>query len=561
MVERVGASAHTETMSFETPPATLVDHLEAAARDGGGRTVFHRDGGAYRLEADELFEMARIRAARLRDAGVAQGDRVGIIGPNAPDWVAWAHAGWLLGATLVAVPIPLRVRDRAALTNQIGALATGFNCRRIAAHERFVPLVDERLVIPWDDVGSPADALALDDLVRIADDTLAGITPTSGSTSAPKGVSRSYAVLSLVKAIVKPSVNPLDREVVRPLSFAPLSHAAASMAILAALEPTLEFHLLSPERFARDPAELFRVVSEYRIMSLLGSSSAIAAALRSIERGPDGVDLSSIESINFAFEMVDPAVIDRLIEVGGRFGLRPEAIGASYGLSEGGGTRTENGQGIHVDEVDLDALVTQGVARPAAAGGPVKRVASCGRVSATSELRIAGPDGPMPDRHVGEVQFRGEWLMQGYVGPGAEDAFDKDGWMHTGDVGYLADGELFITGRIKEVIVQQGKKYHPEDIEWAAARGADVAPAECVAFTPLGADDGEIVVAVETSLTKGLEDQEQRIRAAVINSVGITLRAVVFVSPATLPKASSGKSQRLAARDKHARGELDVVSR
>jgi fatty-acyl-CoA synthase len=146
--------------------------------------------------------------------------------------------------------------------------------------------------------------------------------------------------------------------------------------------------------------------------------------------------------------------------------------------------------------------------------------------------------------------------MDGYVGPGAEDAFVDDGWMHTGDVGYVADGELFITGRSKEVMVQQGKKYHPEDVEWAAARGANVAAAECVAFTPAGADEGEIVVALETSLPEGLDDLEQRVRAAVINGVGITLREVVFVSPDALPKASSGKAQRLAARDQYARGEL-----
>jgi acyl-CoA synthetase (AMP-forming)/AMP-acid ligase II len=145
--------------------------------------------------------------------------------------------------------------------------------------------------------------------------------------------------------------------------------------------------------------------------------------------------------------------------------------------------------------------------------------------------------------------------MKGYIGAGAEEAFTNDGWMRTGDVGYVSEGELFLTGRIKEVVVQQGKKYHPEDIEWAAARAADISPSECVAFTLEGSDDGAII-AIETSVTDGLLALEQRVRAAVVNNVGVTLRTVVFVEPATLPKASSGKPQRLAARDQYARGEL-----
>ena len=146
--------------------------------------------------------------------------------------------------------------------------------------------------------------------------------------------------------------------------------------------------------------------------------------------------------------------------------------------------------------------------------------------------------------------------MNGYEGPGADDPFEDDGWMRTGDVGFIADGDLFITGRIKEVLVRQGKKYHPEDIESAAAQGAEVPAAACAAFAPVEGEEGEIVVAVETSATSGLVELEQRVRSAVINKVGVTLRTVVFVAPDTLPKASTGKAQRLAARDAFARGEL-----
>ena len=522
--------------------------------------MFHVDNTPRPLDAAELLEMALTRAGRLVDRGIGKRDRVGVIGPNVAEWCAWSYATWLLGATVVGLPAPLRLRDREAIARQIQAMAEVFECATIASHERFLPVVDPQLALCWDDLDSNAGALDPSRVVEGDEDDLAQIVPTSGSTSAPKGVGRTYRTVNELHLAAY--FNRANKPLVRYLTYSPMAHGTGSVALLAPIEPWLEAHVLPPERFARDPGELFRLVGRHRIDTMMGTSSAVAAALRAIDQRPEGVDLSSLESCTLAFEMVDPDVLDRLIEVGARFGLRAEAVGVSYGLSEGGGTNAAAGARIRIDEIDLDHLVAHGVARsPAAAGSATKRVASCGTPGALMGLRIAGDDGPRQERHVGEVQFRGPGMMQGYVGATSEEAFTADGWLRTGDVGYLADGELFLTGRIKEVMMQQGKKYHPEDVEWAAARGAGVAPAECVAFTPVGADEGQIIVAVEVPATSGLADLEQRVRASVLNTVGIVLRTVVLVAPATLPKASTGKAQRLAARDQHARGELDVVSR
>ena len=535
---------------------TVLDRLETAVDQGGGRVLFHGDGDPVRVGVRELFEMAQVRAGRLRDDGLGVGDRIGIIGPSSPDWIAWAYAMWMIGGAYVPIQIPLRIRDRAALARQISAVADGFECTRIAAHDRFVPLVDESVVIRWEDTSSSIGPVEQSSFARVSSDAIARIIPTSGSTSAPKGVSRSYASTG-AEAMAR-GLNPDGLDEVRYLTYAQIAQAAGLMSVVAPFEPWLVMHMLSPDRFARDPAELFRLIGRHGVMMLPAASSAIGSVLRAVKRDPDGVNLSSLVRLTLSFEMVDPTIVDRLLDEGGRYGLRPEAICAQYGLSEGGSTRTEPGKGIRIDEVDLDGLVADGVARPAVRGRPSKRIASCGNAY-LAEMRIAGPSGALPDRHVGEPQFRGgTHLMQGYVGPGAEDVFLDDGWMSSGDIGYLADGELFVTGRSKEVVIQHGKKYHPEDIEWAAARGADVAPGECVAFTPVGADEGDIVIAVETALTEGLADLEQRVRAAVINQVGIAPRSVIFVTPETLPKTSSGKAQRVEARDRYARGELSA---
>ena len=533
----------------------IIVRLRNAVSNGGGTVVFHGNGEPRRLEVEELYRLARIRGGRLAELGVGPGARIGVLGPNAPDWIAWAYATWMRGATLVPLPVPLRVRDRTAVSAQLTALVTGFECTYVAAHERMAPLLPSEMLIPWEDAGSSASALDEADMVIADTRSLATILPTSGSTSAPKGVARSYrAVNGMQLASI---MNPIEGKLTRHLAYSPLSHGGGGLALYAPLEPWMEFNLLATDRFARDPGELFRLVGPYGITTLVAASSGVAAAVRAIERNPTGVDLSSLTWLCFCFEMVDPDVLDRLLEVGDKFGLDPGVVGSYYGLSEGGGTRTPRGEGIRVDELDLEDLVSHEVAVPARPGRASKRVPSCGPAFGM-ELRIAGAAGALPEREIGEVQFRGQGLMRGYVGPGAEEGFDAEGWMHTGDVGYLADGEVFLTGRIKEVLVRQGKKYHPEDIERAAAVGAGVSQDECVAFAPLEGDEGEIIVVLEAH-EGDLDAIEQRVRAAVINKIGITLRLVIFVAPQTLPKTSSGKAQRLAVRDQYARGELELV--
>ncbi|MEY2450819.1 MAG: fatty-acyl-CoA synthase [Acidimicrobiaceae bacterium] len=533
-------------------PATVVERLRAAATNGGGRVVFH-SGEVRPFEVPEMYDLARIRGGRLAVLGVGPGTRVGVLGPNAPDFVGWAYGTWLLGATLVPIPVPLRVRDPGAVSTQLTATAASLGCSVVAAHERFAPLLPPDVAVGWDDHGSADDALGESDFVEGRDDDYSFIQPTSGTTAAPKGVGWTYG--GMKHADFLQSVNPFNAPEVRCLINSPFGHAGGVIGFYGMMFPGLEVHLLSPERFVRDPGEFFRIIGRHDVTMTIGASSAMAAAVRAIERETNGIDFSSLVWFPFCYEMVDPAVVDRVNAIGGRHGLRPGVIGAMYGMSEGGGTRTEPGEGMRIEDVDLDVLVATGVAQPPGAGATVKRVASCG-APYRLELRIASEGGALPDRHVGEVQFRGAALMTGYVGLGGEDVFDANGWMRTGDVGFIAEGELFITGRVKEVIVQQGRKYHPEDIEWAAAQGADVAPGECVAFTPVGAAEGDIVIVVETSSTDALSEIEQRVRAAVINRVGIVPRTVIFVAPESLPKTASGKAQRVEARDRYARGEL-----
>jgi fatty-acyl-CoA synthase len=323
---------------------------------------------------------------------------------------------------------------------------------------------------------------------------------------------------------------------------------------LSVLSRGTESHIMAPELFARDPSEWLRLAQRIEATMLAGPSSAWAAALDAAQRRPEGLDLSGIGRATFSMEMIDADTVERLIELGAQFGLRPEVVGTVYGMSEGGATSTMPGEAVQFDLVDLDELVENGRAVPATADTVhVKRIAGCGRAIPGLELRVANESGALPDRQVGEIQFSGPSLMDSYVGPAADDAF-VDGWLRTGDLGYLIDGQVFVTGRVKELIVHLGRKYHPEDIEQAAARAAGVMASACVAFSPIRGAEGDVVVAIEVQDPE--PDLETRIRAAVTSAVGLVVTDVVFLPPGSLPKAPNGKQQRIAARTMYAAGTL-----
>ena len=479
----------------------------------------------------------------MQERGIGTDDPVGLLGPNHPEWVSWAIGVWLAGAAVVPLPAPVRVRDPAAYTLQLRSLVDGVGCRLVVAHPRFVPFLPADLVLPWDAPPSPVSPLP--QTVDASSSDTAMILCTSGSTSSPKGIRLSNASL-----LARTRVRSFE---LRGLSWLPLYHQAGQVALAGPLFGGNEYHLMTTEAFSRDPGSWLRKASEVEAQLIGGPSSAFAAAARAIARHPEGVELSNVLSTLFQLEMVDPDVLDRLIEVCGPLGLRRETFWATYAQSEGGRTATVPGQGIRIDTVDLDELVAAGRAVTAHDARPSKRVASCGTAIPPVELLVGRPDDPLPERHVGAIFFRGaDWFMDGYTSGDGESPYES-GWLRTGDLGYLADGELFVTGRSKELIVHFGRNYHPEDIEWAALRVSGVLPGSCVAFADPSGTEGAVIVAVESDADDGLR---ARVRAGITNAIGITPREVLILEPGTIPKAANGKLQRLAARDAYARGEL-----
>lgn len=533
-------------------PATIPEALFAAAERDVGEYVFHLADGTVRFSCAELAERALRGARRLRARGVEPGDAVGVLGSNRPEWVEAAFAIWVAGAALVPVQIPLRVRDPSAFRERLRRLVEAAECRCVLADPRLVGLLDEGIAVPWDEA-TPESG---EEASLPGAQSTAVIQFTSGSTAAPKGALLPHAAVAAQMGALRSGYCYPDGTPRAVLSWTPFFHDLGLFASL--VQPAFSgsvTHQLPTERFARDPAEWLRQVEATQVALTVGPSAAFGSALRAAARKDERADLSSLDVAYFAAEGIDPEVARGMVESAREFGFRPEALGGTYGLAEAvmAVAFSRVGTGLRIDRVSLSELAADGLAVPCPDGadGPVRSIASCG--PPLMDLRIAGPDGLLAERQVGEIQVRGDSLMSGYVGAGADDPFDE-GWLCTGDLGYLADGELYVAGRRKDVVIALGHNYYPEDFEWAAARVDGVRPGRCVAFNLPGTE--EVVVLVEAVGGGASPGLAREVRRTIADVVGVSASEVVVLPPGAVEKTTSGKLRRAAMREAYAGGAL-----
>jgi fatty-acyl-CoA synthase len=341
------------------------------------------------------------------------------------------------------------------------------------------------------------------------------------------------------------------------VSWLPFYHMAG-LGVLVDIVTPVDHHVLPMGRFVRDPAEWLRLVAKTHAHFTRGPSSTWAMAVRGLAKRSDGVDFSCLQEAVFLGEVVDPDVVERVVEVCAPLGLAPKSIRVSYASSEAGiVSQTERGKKLRVDVVDLDELARSSRALAPKPGRPAKKVVSCGAPFAGVELRIGSPARPLPERHLGEVWVRGAGVTDGYVNVSGEAQFEGD-WFRMGDLGYVAEGELFLTGRADEVIVRLGEKYHPEDIEQAVQHAIGIPPGSCVAFSPKDGRQGDLVVVVEA--LPDPRDLAGIATAAIINAVGLAPSQVLLVPTGTIPTTANGKLQRGRAREMHHRGEFSSIA-
>jgi fatty-acyl-CoA synthase len=555
-------------MSSQVIPDQIHDLPEALRfaleRSGRGITFHFQEEGETWLPLEQLYESAVNRAGQLVARGVEPGDTVGILGPNTPHWIGWAFAAWMAGAAIVPLPYPLRVRDRVAFGEQIRSLMAAARCKLAVAPASFLPAIPEEQGILW--TVDPATSAASLPGGRPEPGDTAVIQFTSGSTAFPKGVMISHRAAIEAVRFAHHGFGEFDPANSRQVSWLPFFHDWGLFGqIIRPIVGGNEVDIMPTEAFARAPGRWFRLATWRQARYLEAPPTAMAAAVQAVIRNPQGVDLSNIEGVAMAAEPVSAEIIDLLREAGKILKLDPDTLHVAYGMAELCMAVTINhwDQPLRIDDIDMEEFA-QGRAIQASGSRPAKRVVSCGSpgggsaTSRGSDIRIVEPGTvePLPDRHVGEVLAWSPAMMDGYLDVPPERQPFVDGWLQTGDTGYMADGELYITGRIKDIVIVYGRNYAPEDFEWAAERVNGVRVGRTVAFALPNGSEGEIVIAVEPAGATDPASLPNKIRQSVSDAVGLMAREVLVLPKGAIPKTTSGKLRRSALRDQYASGEL-----
>lgn len=553
-------------------PSTLLTRLESAAHAAGAITFLHSTGSetADRVPWAVLHDDARAMAAALQARGVCPGDHVALLGPTTRPLVTAIQATWLSGAATVMLPLPMRLASIAEFVQQTRT--------RILASDAVAVVVDDQLAEFLDPAPGDPPVVLLSTLarspggrgseayVRPADnpDALAIVQYTSGSTADPKGVMLPHRCVTANLDAIR-IAGRLDPSVDVGVSWLPLYHDMGLIGLLTLPMTTgMDLALAAPQDFLSAPARWMQWMSAFGGTATAGPSFSYALAARALRR-LDGLDLSRWRLALNGAEPVDPDAVDAFVDAGAEHGLDPGAVFPAFGMAEAtlAVTFPEPGTGLRVDTIDARVLETD---RYAAAVDRsqrgARRLALLGRPVPGLEVRVCEPStgGSMSEREVGEIEIRGASVTPGYYEhPTATRAAFHDGWLRTGDLGYLVDGELVVCGRLKDLIILAGRNVHPQDVERAIAGIDGVRAGNIIAFGTAGRRGREALVIVAESKA----DEHGGVRAAVAarvrDAVGITPEDVVLVRPGTLPKTSSGKLQRSLCRDRYLATALDTL--
>jgi fatty-acyl-CoA synthase len=406
---------------------------------------------------------------------------------------------------------------------------------------------------------SPAPGVQTD----ISLDDIAFVQYTSGSTSAPKGVAVTHRSLAAnIEAINGPAglaSSPTDSAV----SWLPLYHDMGLVGMaLGAMYCARPAVLMAPQAFVKRPADWLRAISRHRATVSFAPSFAYDLCARRITaRDLEGLDLSCWRVAGCGGEPIHVPSLAAFAAKLRAAGFRETSFLPSYGLAEHvlAVTFAPRGRPIHVEHRSGDELATRAAAIQNGAQIDGASVVSCGPALPGHQIRIADENGnELPDRAPGEITLAGPSVMKGYFGDAALTAQTiRDGWLHTGDVGYLSNGELFVCGRIKDIVIVNGRKYHPQDLEWAVDDLAGIRRGRIVAFAVrrVGLAD-RVVIVLEPSGAVEAGVLTQAIRQRIADVCGLYVDEVVLVPSGTIGRTTSGKVQRLATRTQYEKGEL-----
>ncbi len=549
---------------------TVVDQIVAKAGGLGTLTLLGDDAGVIeQVPWRQVHLRARRVAGVFAQLGLGPGGRVGLVADTSVDLVVAVQAVWLCGGAVTLMP-PAG-RGNAAIHRAY--------LRSVAADARLDLVIADQPLLS--SAGAAQPVITLGELARRAEvvapaavqlpdpGDLALLQYTSGSTREPRGVPVTHRHLAANVEAIKAVLGHDAPHEARTLSWLPLYHDMGLIAFFAMpMSCGCSLYLQSPASFARRPAGWLEAMSRYRITMSGAPNFAYALMTRLLSSGTR-LNLTSIECLISGGEPVDAAMMAKFAECGRRFGLDPKVLMPAYGLAEATlcATATALHAGLQVDWVEPGPLEQQGVAVPCAPGPQAKALVRLGLPVRATSVRITDrrTGQPIADRLVGHVEVRGPAVVGHYWG---EPPPQSGTWLRTGDLGYLADGQVVICGREKDILFAAGRNIYPQDVEAVATDVPGVRPGGAVAFAISSASDSGTAVPAGTSerLVIAVEVRagdaarlRQEVAQAVLNEIG-TAADVIAVPFGALPKTSSGKLRRAEARRRYVASEFKVLT-
>jgi fatty-acyl-CoA synthase len=582
LAARVGAAALSD--SERTPRrnehirqrladfGTIADGLDYAALGDTGFNFYSSRGALTQvLPYSELRSLALSSARKLISAGLKPGDRVGIVAETGADFMAVFFGCQYAGLIPCPIPYSMHIGGKEAYIARVAgmlraaaAIAVVTTAEMESAMGEASALSGTSMVLTHAQLNNLSETIQ--PLQGFAKDDVAYIQYSSGSTSDPKGVLITQrSIMANARGILRDGLGITKKD--RAFSWLPLYHDMGLVGFcLSPMLGQVTVDYLATTAFARRPALWLRLMSQNKSTICFSPTFGYDLAARRIKGDVSDINLSSIRIAGIGGDMIRSDVLQHFAKVMAPTKFNASTFLPSYGMAEStlAISFSAIGEPLLIDHVSRHACKVLGYAQPAQSTAPQDQVRSfvvCGKALPGHSLEARNEQGkPARDREIGRIFAKGPSLMAGYFNNDGATAsvLGEDGSLDTGDMGYMLDGRVVITGRAKDLILHNGRNIWPQDIEWATEKLPDLRSGDVAAFAvenENGEDDVVVLVECRASGQAEREQLRRNVGKIVHQSAGVDCR-IVLVPPRSLPFTSSGKLSRASARQKFVEGEI-----
>ena len=514
----------------------------------------------------ELDRESVRRAHAFLDAGIEPGALVGVLVPTDATFLVTIFALWRAGAAVSVLPAEAGFGDGTAAATRIAGIVRMTGMRHLVLDPSYLAIGHLlRELVPGLTILDPRAPAAGSSgpLPAVEPYALAIVQFTSGSTSTPKGVMLAHRTVmaGLRACVVSGAFSPDDIFV----QWVPVFHDMGLIGLLSHWLNGADVHAFTPIAFLRRPARLLEYFAEHRATVLTGPNFSYDHLVDAMT--PDRLAALDLSSWRLAFNGAEPvnvATVRRFTEAFAVAGVGEAVMYPVYGMAEAtlSISYPRPGEVPRIVAVDRNELAAGGRVGPLpGVEQGTKEIVSVGRPVHGVQVRISGSDGDyLRDGQLGEIQIRGDAVTPGYYGdPASTRKLFDDGWLRTGDLGFRLGDDLFVTGRLKEMIIVHGQNFFPEDVEAIARNVPGVYRGRCVAVAEQ-ADDGYERAAVIVESASAADGIRAEVARRVAAELGLAQVRVHVVKPRWLTRTTSGKWQRALAAQRVAAGEAGSLS-